>query len=85
MSDWISVKDRLPEDKARVLIYAHERNNPETWIIDSGTYVPYGRFTFMFFLDHDREYRFKEISSHYTVTHWQPLPEPPREVSNDGE
>ncbi len=64
MTEWISVKDRLP--KSRFVVLAYEKplntinmsfyeNNSESWIdCDSGYYLN-------------------------SVTHWMPLPEPPKE------
>ena len=65
MSEWISVKDRLPKSRFVVLAYEKPLNtinmsfyekNSESWIdCDSGYYLN-------------------------SVTHWMPLPEPPKEM-----
>lgn len=65
MSEWISVKDRLPQNADEVLVavegcvyYCYYRN---------------GKFVFEAYSscgDCDDEY--------YNATHWQPLPQPPQ-------
>ena len=55
ISQWISVKDRLPEERKRVLVY-NEGGITIAWR-DKGEWDD-------IFL---------------TVTHWQPLPEPPKD------
>lgn len=64
---WISVKDRLPDDKERYLICT------EGGRIDIAYYQPTG--------DKFSDYEpFWQGSCRFTaeVTHWQPLPEPPK-------
>lgn len=70
---WISVKERLPEAKVAVLGYGlRHRAYPDTDPFPA-THVVYTRgedegwFTFW-----NQEY--------VAVTHWMPLPEPPKEV-----
>ena len=68
MTDWISVKDRLPKAKETVIGYeaafdsiglVYREPDSETFIDCDGFYS----------LD--------------TVTHWMPLPEPPKGAAND--
>lgn len=59
MSEWISVKDRLPKNDNRVLVYMHENRLSYTKI------------------DTDRLVNGEWVRWSDTVTHWQPLPEPP--------
>lgn len=70
MSEWISVKDRLPDDDELVLVYTKDNvmsvcplvianafanlKNLKVWEDNNGYYVS-------------------------DVTHWMPLPEPPKE------
>ena len=59
---WISVEDRLPENRQRVLIA--RKNDGEIYI---GKYSIFNHFvvSFKYWLDV------------MDVSHWQPLPEPP--------
>ena len=59
MNNWISVKDRLPKNDNRVLVYMHENRLSYTKI------------------DTDRLVNGEWVRWSDTVTHWQPLPEPP--------
>lgn len=63
MSDWISVKDRLPEDYTFVLAVV------ETWT-RTVTVVLHADLKF---------YRFGAGDTPLNVTHWMPLPELPEE------
>lgn len=69
---WISVKDRLPETRHAVLAYTPYHKN--IWAVsmheDGNWYIwsPHGRV----YLDPDW---------HGPITHWMPLPEPPKEES----
>lgn len=73
MSEWISVKDRMPKPYADVLVY--------------GTTHTYGReHTFMrqsYYCGDDDGYFFCEDTD-TSVSHWMPLPEPP-ESEDDAE
>ena len=74
MSEWISVKDRLPESQADVLVVAfwHER-----WQTMMGWHSDMGK-------------KWRVITPHGErepggVTHWMPLPDPPKEERRRGE
>ena len=58
-NEWISVKDRLPEEDIRVLVY----------INSDRSYTK---------LDTDRLSNGKFVRWYKDVTHWMPLPEPPK-------
>ncbi len=66
MSEWISVKDRLPERDGRYIVFT-DRNCVTT----ARFYVP---MTF-----HDGYCRKGGWQYNRKVTHWMPLPEPPEE------
>ena len=63
MSEWISVESRLPEDNMKVLIYL--RTNHTSWVDTS-------YFSESYWMDEDEE------SIDYYISHWMPLPEPPK-------
>jgi hypothetical protein len=64
VSEWVSVKERLPEDSKKILLYHQDgrtlfglwSNRKEGWYFDS--FGPWEKDE---------------------VTHWMPLPEPPKE------
>ena len=63
MSEWISVEDRLPDDTGRYWCYVTEHGE-----LGKSSYqwnIAYNVYAEMF----------EEVG----VTHWQPLPEPPKE------
>jgi hypothetical protein len=62
-SEWISVKDRLPEESGRYLVYAKEGER-ET----HRTIAPF-----------HKAFHLSGRMAYWKVTHWMPLPEPPKE------
>jgi len=72
MNEWISIEDRLPEDDVRVLLMTekgfsvgaadHHDNVGVSWRIGNSM------------IAWDYEYNLDDLE----VTHWMPLPEPPR-------
>lgn len=62
MSDWISVKERLPEENARVLVFL-----PDVDIL-----LPQR-------MDTDRVVNGRWVRWYTGITHWMPLPDPPKE------
>ena len=69
VQEWISVKDRLPENIANRVLVVCERSN--------GVFYAHYEKPFWINLETDKPF----IS---TVTHWMPLPEPPK-GDNDAE
>ena len=65
---WISVKDELPKEKERVLVF----------LKNSGHAKGYTR------IDTDRLIKGNWIRWGNCVTHWMPLPEPPKEGAENG-
>ena len=61
---WISVKDRLPEEKANCIVYYQHAycDNDGYWAIG------------ICFYDGEK-FQFDQA---YKVTHWQPMPQPPK-------
>ena len=84
---WISVKDRLPEPGMSVIIYGTPNEDPEhtdgkiaithmsewNYLNSQIKTEPYWIMPWQYF------------SFDYTITHWMPLPEPPKGVKQDGE
>lgn len=71
MSDWISVKDKLPEDERNVLVYyGFDHGDGELGMRFIGV------LTYFAF---DPQPHFQHASTGLKVTHWMPLPEPPKE------
>ena len=63
MSNWISIKDRVPQDKEVdewMLVYCEDIAD---MAYDIATYSPDGVW--------------RALGWDYPVTHWMPLPEPP--------
>lgn len=70
MTDWISVKDRRPEDGKHVLVFSR----PFRPSLDIGvvTYTDLG--------DGDGSW-WDDNCNNLDVSHWMPLPDPPKEQS----
>jgi hypothetical protein len=66
MSEWIRVKDRLPEIEKKVLVWDEEIPDPE--FVDIGYYDPD--------FNPKNGWHCKEYMDCH-VTHWRPLPKPP--------
>lgn len=66
--DWISVKDRLPERFVSVLGF----------MSDAGELPPV-RECFVV----REEFYFPGLLEFHPVTHWMPLPDPPKEADNE--
>lgn len=60
MAEWISAKDRLPEQWETVLVYTSD-DRVDISVVNGG-----GRWAYE--------------ETGFGVTHWQSLPEPPKEV-----
>lgn len=72
MSEWISVKDRLPEEDVSVLVFG-----------SSGLFIgsyDYGN-KYMESYWSSEKYKHIECTEDYEpVTHWMPLPQPPKDL-----
>lgn len=67
---WINVKNRLPEENLEYLVYTTDEDGER--IVTTDNWNKYVRQWYIF-----------NNGSSTTVTHWMPLPEPPKE-DNDG-
>ena len=65
VSKWISCKEKMPDDGINVLIYAGNRMISLAW---------YDKDMGYFYIC-DSDYKYNSLD----VTHWQPLPEPPKD------
>ena len=61
---WISVKDRLPEEDVRVLVWLSDE-------VDAYT-------TVRMRIDTDRRHNSRWVRWNRYITHWMPLPQPPK-------
>lgn len=71
---WIRVEERLPEDNTEVLLWCKGRAGQGTAYAVGC--VSHGEFWFLKI--HSPEYLSFPVLA-YNVTHWMPLPEPPKE------
>lgn len=77
LSEWISVKERLPEEFGQCLVYCQERSTYwETISCDGKRKVEESRESWWRYIDKS-EFEPGEGFDHENVTHWMPLPEPP--------
>lgn len=83
MSEWVSVKDRMPEQAGkRYLVCAKYGNNKNAVFIaciGSGS----GEWETLdcLYMTKVRSPRDKKVYPSYVVTHWMPLPESPNDVN----
>lgn len=66
--NWIKVEDKLPEEFTHVLVWANIS-------IDAG-YAYYAIGNWLYFTNQENFWLSKQ--PHIKVTHWQPLPNPPK-------
>jgi len=82
MSEWIPVTEQLPELNQEVLVYAVGKIDG---FIGSSVYALTKRFLFKFLLSSKGTEEWRSpwlyFLEDYEITHWMPLPEPPKEES----
>lgn len=78
MSEWISVKDRLPKHNQRVLIFAEGKEDFST-IIQISHIGNVGLFPSTPMYDWIAPFQY--FFMNYEITHWMPLPNPPERES----
>lgn len=74
MSEWISVKDRLPEVGEQVIVYRQKKDHKSKKEIC---------FDSIAILCHDNLVWWNSHFLGYEVTHWMPLPEPPKGAKDE--
>lgn len=67
---WISMKDRLPEENLEYIVYATDEDGER--FVTTDHWNKYVRQWYLF-----------DKGSSTTVTHWMPMPEPPKEGNDD--
>lgn len=82
MAEWISVKDRLPDVKQKVLVYAVGKTDGfygESEIAVTERYRPWSSWNpESTYVDWVAPYPY--FLKDYEITHWMPLPTMPKEV-----
>lgn len=75
MSEWISVKDKLPNENGTYIVYTHDGKlaNGWVWFDDAVVVADYTFGMWWWYNKNGIDFDITDI-----VTHWMPLPEPPR-------
>jgi len=84
MSKWISVKEKLPENKESVLVFCGNQPPPKFIYMAQKTDFEYSRLLNPSIKIPENYYawftkRSTELLTNAEVTHWMPLPNPPTE------
>lgn len=69
LQEWVSVKDRLPEESGMYIVTANDGHAQ--------------RVSFVQWQKKNRMWNLTGARSYWRVTHWMPLPKPPKETHND--
>ena len=90
--EWISVKDRLPDDLQEVIVtfknhcpeyyYLHIKDKPLTGVCvyHRGKWYWYSQFTTDVLAEYGR-HDIDKVDENIEITHWMPLPDPPKEAA----
>ena len=75
MEGWINVEDKLPKEKGMYIVYVQGGNSVTGWIWYDNVVVvaEYAFGVWWWWWDNGTDFDITDI-----VTHWMPLPEPPR-------
>lgn len=74
MSEWISVKDKLPKENGIYIVYVQDGTSVAGWIwYDNIVVAAEYAFGGWWWCENSNDFDITNI-----VTHWMPLPEPPR-------
>ena len=74
---WINVKDELPELDEKVVVYATGRVDKRDYVYAMTSRM--SRYLFNSIYDEAWRSPWGEFFKNYEITHWMPLPEPPKE------
>ncbi len=74
--EWISVDERLPERQCELLAYYHFDNENDSK--GEARFSDRSFVSVLTYFKHDAKPHFQHESTGLRVTHWMPLPEPPR-------
>jgi hypothetical protein len=74
--EWISVKDRLPKKNIKVIVRLKCRVDKDSKIIISS--MMSNNKTYIYDKDKTLDDGFEDENYSWVVTHWMPLPEPPK-------
>lgn len=66
VGEWVSVKDRLPEENQEYIVYVTDIEGEKCVTVDQ-------------WLSHARHWFLFDDKAESKVTHWMPLPPPPKE------
>ena len=64
VQEWVSVKDRLPEERGMYIVTANDGHAQ--------------RVSFVQWQNKNRMWNLTGARSYWIVTHWQPMPQPPK-------
>lgn len=80
MAEWISVKDKLPEEGGQYLVFVKEEDEEHGCVLNAW-FNPFELTLVPLEIGWTLLYEFYEFSDRLRgcITHWMPLPEPPRE------
>ena len=74
--EWISVEDRMPEESTdKILLYG----SPTCGACSPRKTIVQGRYSSTYEDRTDLRFAFGEYDCSIDVTHWMPMPEPPKE------
>lgn len=84
MAKWISVKDRLPKESGSYLVSLHQEDDELGKSSDCVLFAWYQPYNLLFF---NKDIGWSLLNEFYDlsdrlrpcITHWMPLPEPPKE------
>lgn len=74
--EWISVKDKLPPIGQEVIVYSPKSNSGDGRVTALCRKIRYEEATNFYW---DNDYGGSNVYVQDAITHWMPLPEPPKD------